>query len=163
MSFTYGILDRKKSSALQTPELKDRCIKSFVDRHASLEGFNNPSNDKEEYEEQLEEFGNFLLAWPNVVDKEKEPKDWSDMSYVRLQMSYGGPSDEFRVWKSGKIEYVFLDWYTGFSIDVTQSDAVQWLYNSYLDQGISFENNSYYSHNELFEAIRAYEKDDSEY
>ena len=85
------------------------------------------------------------------------------MSYVRLQMSYGGPSDEFRVWKSGKIEYVFLDWYTGFSIDVTQNDAVQWLYNSYLDQGISFENNSYYSHNELFEAIRAYEKDDSEY
>ena len=158
MSFTYGILDRKNSSVLQTPELKDRCIESFIDRHASLEGFNNPPDDEEEYEKQMEEFGYFLSGWPVVVDKEEEPRNWDDMSYVRLQMSWGGPSDEFRVWKSGKIEYVFLDWYTGYSLDVTQNDTVQWLYNSYLDYGINFENNSYYSHNALFKAIRAYEK-----
>ena len=161
----YEILDRNNSSALQTPELRERCINSFKETHESLEGFKSPLNSYRkglglttEEREQLEEFGGFLLDRPDVVDKERNPKDWSDSAYVRLQMSWGGPSDEFRVWKSGKIEYVFLDWYTGFSIDVTQNDAVQWLYNYYLDYGIAFRGNSYHSHEDLFEAIIAYEK-----
>jgi hypothetical protein len=38
--------------------------------------------------------------------------------YVRYQLSYGGPSDEFRIYKNGDVEYWFLDWFDGSHIEV---------------------------------------------
>lgn len=45
--------------------------------------------------------------------------------YVRYQFSWGGPSDELRFFKNGDIEYWFLDWFDGASIDVTDDDTAQ--------------------------------------
>jgi hypothetical protein len=46
--------------------------------------------------------------------------------YVRFQLSWGGPSDELRYYPSGKIEYVYLDWFTGVGFDVTDEAWAKW-------------------------------------
>lgn len=45
--------------------------------------------------------------------------------YIRLQFSYGGPSDELRFYKNGDIEYWFLDWFDGASINVSGDKVAQ--------------------------------------
>src|SRR3990167_8970537 len=35
--------------------------------------------------------------------------------YIRYQFSWGGPSDELRIYKNGEVEYWFLDWFDGAS------------------------------------------------
>ena len=43
--------------------------------------------------------------------------------YARYQLSYGGPSEEFRLYQNGELEFWFLDWFDGASVEVTGSDA----------------------------------------
>jgi hypothetical protein len=38
--------------------------------------------------------------------------------YKRYQLGWGGPSDEYRLYKNGDLEYWFLDWYDGAHIDI---------------------------------------------
>ena len=56
-----------------------------------------------------------------VVNEDGEPQ------YGQYLMSWGGPSDEFRFYYDGRIEYVFMDWYDGATRDVTEHDWAQWL------------------------------------
>jgi len=42
--------------------------------------------------------------------------------FVRYQLSTGGPGDELRFYKNNDIEYWFLDWFDGASIDVTDDN-----------------------------------------
>ena len=48
--------------------------------------------------------------------------------YYRIQFSWGGPSDELRIYHD-RVEYWFLDWFDGASIDVTRDRAVGFLLN----------------------------------
>lgn len=43
--------------------------------------------------------------------------------YIRYQLSWGGPSEEFRIYRYGNIEFWYLDWFDGASVDVTGEDA----------------------------------------
>jgi hypothetical protein len=43
--------------------------------------------------------------------------------YYRYQLSWGGPSDEFRVYLKGEVEFLLLDWFDGASVLVTGEDA----------------------------------------
>ena len=43
--------------------------------------------------------------------------------YIRYQLSYGGPSEEFRIYKNGDVEFWLLDWFDGAKVDVTSEDA----------------------------------------
>ena len=43
--------------------------------------------------------------------------------YYRYQLSYGGPTEEFRVYQNGEVEFWFLDWFDGAPIDVSGEDA----------------------------------------
>jgi hypothetical protein len=43
--------------------------------------------------------------------------------YYRYQISYGGPSEEFRVYLNGDVEFWLLDWFDGASVEVTGNDA----------------------------------------
>ena len=62
-----------------------------------------------------------------------EPKTWPDQleGYWRWQLSWGGPSDEFRIFVNPdksvhRIEYWYLDWYDGAHVTLspeTHSDA----------------------------------------
>ena len=43
--------------------------------------------------------------------------------YYRYQLSWGGPSDEFRIFHDGRVEYWFMDWFDGASLDLAHEDA----------------------------------------
>ncbi|GEM_PF-1773146 len=43
--------------------------------------------------------------------------------YWRYQLSWGGPSEEFRVYLNGDVEFWLLDWFDGASVEVTGGDA----------------------------------------
>jgi hypothetical protein len=55
-----------------------------------------------------------------------EPGTFTDQKrgFVRYQLSTGGPGDEFRFFSDGTIEYWYLDWFDGASIDVTDNPIV---------------------------------------
>ena len=42
--------------------------------------------------------------------------------YYRYQLSWGGPSEEFRIYKNGEVEFWYLDWFDGACVDVSGSD-----------------------------------------
>jgi hypothetical protein len=43
--------------------------------------------------------------------------------YVRYQLSWGGPSEEFRIYRNDEIEFWYLDWFDGACVPVTGNDA----------------------------------------
>ena len=72
------------------------------------------------YEDLYDYVNNTCLSWDYV---EKETFDDQERGYFRLQLSWGGPGDEFRIYvdydKSiDYIEYWYLDWYDGASVRV---------------------------------------------
>ena len=65
-----------------------------------------------EYSDLFEYINQTALSW-DYVDGEGR-----DSGYYRLQLSYGGPSDEFRIYVNRDkeidiIEYWFMDWFDG--------------------------------------------------
>tara|TARA_R100000353_G_scaffold119912_1_gene85408 strand:+ start:4118 stop:4594 length:477 start_codon:yes stop_codon:yes gene_type:complete len=52
--------------------------------------------------------------------------------YYRWQLSYGGPSEEFRLYENGDLEYWFLDWFDGACVTVTDDVFVD-LMNEFKD------------------------------
>lgn len=43
--------------------------------------------------------------------------------YKRYQLSYGGPSEEFRIYDNDEVEFWFLDWFDGACVQVRGEDA----------------------------------------
>lgn len=67
--------------------------------------------DRDEYHEEhqtnIVEYGLcFDLVAMGTFDDQTRP-------YYRYQISWGGPSDEFRFYQDGSIEYWFMDWFDG--------------------------------------------------
>jgi len=66
---------------------------------------------------RLEEYGlsiDFVEA--GTFPKQRE-------NYLRYQLSWGGPSEEFRIYENGEIEFWFLDWFDGASYELTSDEA----------------------------------------
>ena len=62
-------------------------------------------------------------------DEDGEIQWKDDECYYRFQISYGGPTEEVRFHHDGTIEFVYLNWFCGCGIDVTQDEvfqAVKW-------------------------------------
>lgn len=55
---------------------------------------------------------------PNTFTNQKK-------GYKRIQFSWGGPSDELRVFSNGTVEYWFMDWFDGAKLDVTSNKIAQ--------------------------------------
>ena len=72
-------------------------------------------------------FYEYGLSFDAVEDEET-----GEIDYHRFQLSWGGPSEEIRFYPSGKIEYVFLDWFSGIGFDVTEEDWAQWVHDRML-------------------------------
>jgi hypothetical protein len=73
--------------------------------------------DEEKYANELGTFNEYGLSFDYVA-----PETFRDQAqgYWRYQLSWGGPSDEFRFYAGGcgdqephRISYVFLDWFDG--------------------------------------------------
>lgn len=83
-------------------------------------------------------FNEYALAFDYVA-----PHTFTDQDegYWRYQISWGGPSDEIRMYGSPsrwgfrleRAEYWFLDWFDGAKIDVTSEPCVRWLWNEFND------------------------------
>ena len=82
--------------------------------------YNNKNLDLAEW---LSEFG---LGWDYVPSN---TFDNQEDGYYRWQLSWGGPSDEFRIYTDNDknishIEYWYLDWFDGASIDVKDQEVI---------------------------------------
>ena len=59
--------------------------------------------------------------------------------FVRYQISYGGPQEEIRFYYDcgatipNYIEFWFLDWGVGNSIDISQDTVAEWLWDNFSD------------------------------
>ena len=80
-----------------------------------------------EYVDFIDYVNQTALSWDYV-----EPYTFDDQreGYYRLQLSWGGPSDEFRIYTDmnktiHEIEYWYLDWGDGACINVPK-DTVSW-------------------------------------
>ena len=72
-------------------------------------------------DEQRDEFFTFDYVAPGTFDGQRR-------GYFRYQLSWGGPSDEFRFFcdenrKPVRIEYWFLDWFDGAKKVLTGKDS----------------------------------------
>lgn len=106
---------------------EERIDNNLKGRLEDLETLFHSYNNGEEYHEELGNFNEYGLSFDyvesNTFDDQKE-------GYYRYQLSYGGPSDEFRIWVNYdtdilKIEYWFLDWFDGASRDVTDNELIR--------------------------------------
>ena len=75
---------------------------------------------EDNYDEEL----GYLNEYGLCIDK-VEAGTFKDQraDYVRYQLSWGGPQEEFRLYKNGDVEFWYLDWFDGAKIDVTGDDA----------------------------------------
>ena len=111
--------------ALLTPDtLHRRALKKRLDALGANTYGINDVNELGEIARDL--FADYGLAFDYVA-----PGTFTDQrtGYWRYQMSYGGPSDELRFYgahtdrQPARIEYWFLDWFDGASIDVSGTVA----------------------------------------
>lgn len=79
-----------------------------------------------EYEDLFDYVNQTALSWDYV-----EEEDEDNPAYYRLQLSWGGPSDEFRIYPIGDtleidcIDYHYMDWFDGASIPVFEN-SISW-------------------------------------
>ena len=79
-----------------------------------------------EYEDFFDYINDTALSWDYVEGEGK-----NNPGYYRLQLSWGGPSDEFRIYTIGDtldidcIDYHYMDWFDGASIPVFE-DSTSW-------------------------------------
>ena len=99
---------QKKCKELVSSELKSR----IEDLSKLWKLYLEDSEKSDENLGNMYEYGlGFDYVAPNTFEKQRR-------GYFRYQLSWGGPSDEFRIYadyelKPYKIEYWYLDWYDG--------------------------------------------------
>ena len=97
------------------------------------EGFKRKSKELDEYS-SLMDYANqssldFSYVEPNTFKKQSE-------GYWRWQLSWGGPSDEFRYYhydgdkkKIKSIEYAYMDWFDGATLPIYSNIGGEAIYN----------------------------------
>lgn len=74
-------------------------------------------------EQTTEELGSLYEYGLSIDRVEAGTFEGQRASYWRYQLSWGGPSEEFRMYDNGDIEFWYLDWFDGACVDVTGRDA----------------------------------------
>lgn len=82
------------------------------------EAYCDPDND-----DDITEDGDSIYEYGHAFNY-VGPNTWEDQpdGYWRYQLSYGGPSEEFRYHDYGEIEFRYHDWFDGAGIVLTGSD-----------------------------------------
>lgn len=103
-------------------------------------GINNEMEPDEIDEIMMEARSNYGLSWDYVS---ADTFDNQEQGYFRYQISWGGPSDEIRFYvdygkKLYKAEYWFLDWFTGYGINLKGNylDIAKTIFNDFDDIGM---------------------------
>ena len=80
--------------------------------------------------DKAEEDGNGI-TWLDFSYVEAHTFNGQERGYYRWQLSWGGPSDEYRIWmnKDGieHITYHFMDWYDGAEIEVYDNEIQEFI------------------------------------
>ena len=89
--------------------------------------------DPEAYDDDLGRFDEYGLCFDYVA-----PNTFNDQTeaYYRYQLSYGGSSEEIRFYVSQppestecyRIEFWYLDWFDGASVDITKDDTAKMIW-----------------------------------
>jgi len=113
---------------------KDRIEKQLEGRKSDLHKLLKHGSD-----DMLGRLEDYALCFdyvaPGTFDDQKE-------GYLRYQISWGGPSDEFRFFinpdlSCHRIEYWFLDWFDGASLICTDDTTVLRLWDWLSETGAS--------------------------
>ena len=97
----------------------------------------------EHYNGRLEQL-RATMADVDKAEKDENGITWLDFSYVeahtfngqergyyRWQLSWGGPSDEYRIWMNPNgiehITYHFMDWYDGAEMEVYDNEIQEFI------------------------------------
>mgnify|MGYP003115392868 CR=1 FL=1 len=62
----------------------------------------------------------------------KEQRQEYEGDYIRYQISWGGPSEEIRLYPH-KIEFVFMDWFDQARRDITNVKWAQWIKEYFME------------------------------
>jgi len=107
-----------------------RTRKSFDSRMEDIKILNeldrleNESNDYLNIVEKLKnELGNKEDYGLSIDYVEEGTFNDQREPYIRFQLSWGGPSEEFRIYATNEIEFWFLDWFTGEHINLGTIEA----------------------------------------
>jgi len=122
------------------PTCKDRINQELKDRISDLKKlWSLYQIGDENGDPELGQFNEYGLCFDYIA-----PGTFNNQrnGYFRYQLSYGGPSDEFRFFvdnagKLYKIEYWFLDWYDGSCKKLTGSnyELMEEIYNFFDEIG----------------------------
>ena len=99
----------------------ERIAQSYASRMEDLNEILTCSGDFSHCEDLMQGLSEYALGFDYVEHDEEEEKE----DFWRYQISWGGPSEEFRIYTDGKegpiekIEFVFMDWFDGATKDVT--------------------------------------------
>lgn len=115
--------ERAKSCAERVQTHYESCIDDLRRLWAAVSS--NEGDDRER-EKAIYELDSYALSF-DYVAPQTFGKDQRE-GYFRYQISWGGPSDEFRIYgaeyngRPGRIDYHFMDWFDGASVHVTGAD-----------------------------------------
>jgi hypothetical protein len=112
--------DREKDF-VQAKEFYDKYEDAIEGEKIALEVFNEELH-LDGYEDFFDYINNYGLAFDYV---EKGTFTDQERGYFRFQLSWGGPSDEFRIYvdydkQITHIDYWFLDWGDGASVRIPE-------------------------------------------
>ena len=116
--------------------VKDNCNERLDDLHILWDLY---CNDPEDSNDDLGNMYEYGLSFDYVAPETFKDQD---EGYFRYQLSWGGPSDEFRIfankisdyrWSVYKIEYWYLDWFDGAkTVLIGQDyDFIKEIFNSF--------------------------------
>ena len=131
------MMEAKQLSCLEL--VREKFNQTEQDYKNAQDYFNQPEPEENDEYECYEDFIDYVhqtaLCWDYV---EKGTFDGQERGYFRLQLSWGGPGDEFRIYvdydKSiDYIEYWYLDWYDGASVLVGADTASHYVCSGFLE------------------------------
>jgi len=125
------------------PKCKDLVADNWKSRKNAFQSWYDQAMEGGEMDN--EEYGSFYDYGLSVDYVEPGTFDGQNEGYGRYQLSWGGPSDELRFFFSPRgnvpyrIEYWYMDWFDGASIEITDDPIAQWLWEQFHEMG-TFEN-----------------------
>tara|TARA_B100001778_G_scaffold334454_1_gene345872 strand:- start:593 stop:1057 length:465 start_codon:yes stop_codon:yes gene_type:complete len=112
--------ETKKCADLVVGKMNDKIdtLRRLYDAWCQGEDYEDDAEDEWDQidSETIYDYGLcFDYVEPNTFDEQP-------LGYWRYQLSYGGPSDEFRYVDDGSIEYWYMDWFDGAHRSLMGSD-----------------------------------------
>lgn len=102
---------------MEQKSCKDRVEDAFKDRMRDIRTlWNAPDNETEELGSLFDYGLSIDFVEAGTFEHQRTP-------YIRYQLSWGGPAEEFRIYLNGEVEFWFLDWFDSASVEVTGEDA----------------------------------------